>query len=95
MALTGRLNICAGFPGGQEIAQSLLARYWISAHDGEKETRGFASRKLVMEQYEKEEIAEVVSPRSERFPDLRIGTKVAVLGVGEDLTIGPGMFGSD
>jgi hypothetical protein len=88
-------NICAGFPGGQEIAQSLLARYWISAHDGAKDTKGFASRKLVMEHYEKEEIAEVVSPRSDKFPERRIGTEVVVLEVGEDLTIGPGMFGAD
>lgn len=88
-------NICAGFPGGQEIAQSLLARYWISAHDGDKETRGFASRKLVTQHYEKEEIAEAVSPRSEKFPDRRIGTEVVVLGVGEDLAIGPGMFGPE
>jgi hypothetical protein len=88
-------NICAGFPGGQEIAQSLLARYWISAHDGVKETRGFASKNLVTEHYEKEEIAEVVSPRSEKFPDRRTGTEVVVLGVGEDLTIRPGIFGSN
>lgn len=88
-------NICAGFPGGQEIAQSLLARYWISAHDGAKETRGFASKNLVTEHYEKEEIAEVVSPRSEKFPDRRIGTEVVVLGVGEDLTIRPWIFGSN
>jgi hypothetical protein len=88
-------NICAGFPGGQEIAQSLLARYWISAHDGDKDTKGFASRKLVTEHYEKDEIAEVVSPRSEKFPDRKIGTEVVVLGVGEVMTIGPSMFGSD
>jgi len=88
-------NICAGFPGGLEIAQSLLARYWISAHDGAKDTKGFASRRLVTEHYEKEEIAEVVSPRSDKFPERRIGTEVVVLEVGEDLTIGPGMFGAD
>ncbi len=88
-------NICAGFPGGQEIAESLLARYWISAHDGDKYTKGFASRKLVTEHYEKEEIADAVSPRSEKFPERRIGTEVVVLGVGEDLKIGPGMLGSD
>jgi hypothetical protein len=88
-------NICAGFPGGQEIAQSLLTRYWISAHDGDKDTRGFASRKLVTQHYEKDEIAEVVSPRSEKFPDRKVGTEVVVLRVGEEMTVGPGMFGSD
>lgn len=85
-------NICAGFPGGQEIAQSLLARYWISAHDGDKNTSGFASRKLVTQHYEKDEIAEAVSPRSDKFPDRKIGTEVVVLGVGKEMTIGPSIF---
>lgn len=83
----------AGFPGGQEIAQSLLARTWISAHDGAKETKGFASKKLVLQKFEREEVEEVVSPRSEKFPDRRTGTEVVTLAAGEDLRVGPGMFG--
>jgi hypothetical protein len=85
-------NICAGFPGGREIVENLLARCWISAHDAVKETRGFASRKLVVERFGREEVEEVVSPRSEKFPERRMGTEVVVLGVGEEMRIGPGMF---
>jgi hypothetical protein len=61
-------NICSGFPGGLEIAQNLCARVWVSAHDGEKETKGIANGKLEVRKYEREEVESVVSPRSERFP---------------------------
>jgi hypothetical protein len=82
-------------PGGQEIAQSLLARCWISAHDADKDTKGFASKKVVLEKYEKEVIEEVVSPRSDKFPERRMGTEVVVLGAGEEIRVGLELFGSD
>ena len=86
-------NICAGFPGGREIVESLLARCWISAHDADKTSKGFATKKLLFEKYRKEEVEAVVSPRSEKFPDRKIGTEVIVLGVGEETRVGPGIFG--
>lgn len=88
-------NICAGLPGGQEIAQSLLARCWISAHDADKDTKGFASKKLAMEKHPKKEIEDLVSPRSEKFPERRTGTEVVILGVGEEIRVGPELFGLD
>ena len=72
--------------------ESLLARCWISAHDGDKDTKGFASKRLVLEKYAKEEVEAVVSPRSEKFPDRRVGTEVIVLAVGEETRVGPGIF---
>jgi hypothetical protein len=82
-------NICSGFPGGVEIAQDLLARCWISAHDGERVMSGFATSKMQTRMWHKDEVEEVVSPSSDRFPDRKIGTKVIVLGVGEERTVWP------
>lgn len=82
-------NICAGFPGGAEIAQNLLARAWISAHDGDKDTRGFASKKIETTRWEKEAIEEVVSPRKAEFEKMgrNEGTEVVVLASGEELRL--------
>ena len=80
-------NICSGFPGGLEIAQNLCAKAWISAHDGDKETTGFASSKVVTHKYGREEVESVVSPRSEKFPYQRTGTEAVVLNVGEELNL--------
>jgi len=82
-------NICAGFPGGVEIAQNLSARTWISAHDGDKDTKGWATVKINTQRYDRQEVEDVVSPRSAQFPDQRTCTEVAVLGIGEELRLGP------
>ena len=79
-------NICSGFPGGLEIAQNLCAKAWISAHDGDKESKGFANNKVVIEKYEREEVESVVSPRSGKFPR-KTGTEAVVLKVGEEMTL--------
>jgi hypothetical protein len=84
-------NICSGFPGGREIAENLCARAWISAHDGDKELKGFASSKLVVEKYEREDVESVISPRSEKFPNRRIGTEAVVLDVGEEIHLNSAM----
>ncbi|RDL36638.1 Uncharacterized protein BP5553_05990 [Venustampulla echinocandica] len=77
-------NICSGFPGGLEIAQNLCARAWISAHDGDKETRGVATTNIVIQKYDKEHVESVVSPKSEKFPNRRMGTEAVVLEIGEE-----------
>ncbi|KAG9235765.1 hypothetical protein BJ875DRAFT_259750 [Amylocarpus encephaloides] len=79
-------NICSGFPGGLEIAQNLCATAWISAHDGDKETKGFASSKIVVEKYDREQVESVISPRSDKFPNHRTGTEAVVLQPGEEKT---------
>jgi len=84
-------NICAGFPGGLEIAQNLLARCWISAHDGDKDTRGMGTLQIKTRHFAKKEVEDVVSPRSARFPERRTGTEVAVLGVGEEMSVRGGI----
>jgi hypothetical protein len=80
-------NISAGFPGGLEIVQNLCAKAWISAHDGDKETTGFANNAIQVEKYAREEIEKVISPRSEHFPRRRAGTEAVKLEPGEEITL--------
>jgi hypothetical protein len=75
-----------GLPGGQEIAQNLCAKAWISAHDGVKETTGVATFKTVIHKIGREEVESVVSPRSEKFPSRKMDTEVVVLQSGEEIT---------
>ncbi|EPE29195.1 hypothetical protein GLAREA_00355 [Glarea lozoyensis ATCC 20868] len=77
-------NICSGFPGGLAIAQNLCAQTWISAHDGDKESTGFAVTNLVVEKYDREKVESIVSPRNEKFPNRRTGTEAVVLQPGEE-----------
>ena len=89
-------NVCTGFPGGLEIAQNLCARAWISAHDGDKDIKGLATKKIVVEKYDREEVESVISPRSEKFPNRRIGTEAVVLQPGEEIHLSNVMdFGLD
>jgi hypothetical protein len=80
-------NICSGLPGGQEIAQNLCAKAWISAHDADKDTTGFANNKIVVQKFAREEVESVVSPRSEKFPNRRMGTEAVILKSGEEITL--------
>ena len=70
----------------------MCAKAWISAHDGEKDTRGFASSKVVKRKWDREEVESVVSPRSEKFPEgASTGTQAVVLGVGGEITLSQAM----
>lgn len=84
-------NICSGFPGGLEIVQNLFAKAWISAHDGDKDVSGFANNKIKIDKYPREEVESVISPRSEKFPDRRIGTQAVILDSGEETTLSQAM----
>ncbi|KAI1183834.1 hypothetical protein F5B17DRAFT_109791 [Nemania serpens] len=53
-------NICAGVPYGAEIASKLGARLWISAHDGEKDVRGWATGLLKTRRWRDEEIEDAL-----------------------------------
>ena len=71
-------NVNAGLPGGVEIAQSLMAKYWISAHDEDKENSGLAVKKVTTRKYSAEQVREMLT--KERAP-----TDVVVLGCGEKI----------
>ncbi|MCJ1281787.1 hypothetical protein MMC26_001110 [Xylographa opegraphella] len=49
-------NISTGMPGGLELAQSLLARYWISAHDEDKLSSGFSVKNCVTRKHTLREV---------------------------------------
>ncbi|KAH7095293.1 hypothetical protein FB567DRAFT_25651 [Paraphoma chrysanthemicola] len=49
-------NISTGSPGGLEIAQSLYARAWISAHDADKNNRGLAVKQTRIGQFAVNEV---------------------------------------
>ncbi|CAA9962106.1 Zn-dependent hydrolase beta-lactamase protein [Pyrenophora teres f. maculata] len=49
-------NISAGSPGGTEIAKSLYAKAWISAHDADKDNRGWAVKLTQIAQHAVDEI---------------------------------------
>ncbi|KAE8447630.1 hypothetical protein EG329_010601 [Mollisiaceae sp. DMI_Dod_QoI] len=91
-------NICTGAPSGIPIAERLQAKLWISAHDGDKEVKGVANKKLRIRRWERGEIAERVSPRVGTFGgrdgdgngDGTGGTEVLVLGAGEERVVGLG-----
>ena len=51
-------NVATGLPGGVEIAQNLMARCWISAHDEEKEDAGLAVLAVKKRRYTKEDVRE-------------------------------------
>jgi len=84
-----------GLPGGQEIAQNLCAKAWISAHDGVKETTGVATFKTVIHKIGRDEVESVVSPRSDKLPK-KLDIRVLALQSGEEITLNRLMeFGPD
>ncbi|PVH88361.1 hypothetical protein DL98DRAFT_509076 [Cadophora sp. DSE1049] len=80
-------NICSGLPGGQRIAQGLCAKVWISAHDGEKELKGLANKKIVVQKFEREDVESVIRPRCPRVSSKRSGTQAVVLAIGEEIRL--------
>ena len=72
-------NVAAGFPGGVEIARSLMARCWVSAHDEEKDNTGISVANVTTRKYNLAEVGEMVDG----------GTKVANLTAGEELVLRP------
>lgn len=71
-------NVNAGLPGGVEIAQSLMARCWISAHDEDKENSGLAVKKVTTRKYNAQEVRNMVAKE-------KGSTDIIVLGCGEEI----------
>ena len=73
-------NVNAGLPGGVEIAHSLMAKCWISAHDEDKENSGLAVKKVTTRKYNAEEVRDMVTKTK--------GTSdVVVLACGEEIRL--------
>ncbi|KAI9810337.1 MAG: hypothetical protein M1827_006304 [Pycnora praestabilis] len=80
-------NISAGFPGGLEIARNLLAKAWISAHDEEKDNRGFSVSAISTRRFGAEEVRRMITEGEDpgRQGKNRTLTDVVVLDCGEEL----------
>lgn len=81
-------NISAGSPGGLEIAQNLYAQAWISAHDADKDNRGWAVKQTRIGQYAVDEVMRMIANGSKRKS--LSNTTVVSLGPGELHRIGKG-----
>lgn len=73
-------NVAAGLPGGVEIAQNLMAKCWVSAHDEEKDNSGLSVMQVKTRKYNAEEVVEMVR-------DQCGSTNVVNLGVGQELVL--------
>ena len=73
-------NVAAGLPGGVEIAQNLMARCWVSAHDEDKDNSGVSVLQVKTRKYNTEEVVEMVRDQSG-------STSVVNLGVGQEIVL--------
>ena len=77
-------NISSGTPGGLEIAQNLLAKCWISAHDEDKFSSGLSVRNIVTKKYTADLVRRLVgagrgkSKATTSVMSLRVGSAVAL-----------------
>ena len=77
-------NVSAGLPGGVEMAQNLMARYWIKAHDEDKENSGLAVKKVMTRKYRIGEVKDLLQVKGKGG---RCGTTVVALDVGQEMVI--------
>lgn len=73
-------NVAAGLPGGVEIAQNLMARCWVSAHDEDKDNSGLSVMQVKTRKYNTEEVIEMVRNQCG-------STSVVNLGAGQELVL--------
>ena len=74
-------NIATGVPGGVEIAQNLMAKCWISAHDEEKDSSGLSVMSVKTRKYNTEEAREMLRQQKGNNVD------VVSLGVGAEMVL--------
>ena len=74
-------NIATGVPGGVEIAQNLMAKCWISAHDEEKDSSGLSVMSVKTRKYNTEEAREMLRQQKGNNVD------VVTLGVGAEMVL--------
>lgn len=81
-------NISAGSPGGLDIARNLYARTWISAHDSDKDNRGWAVKLTQIAKSAVVEIRKTLDDGSKM--KTLVNTEVVSLAPGEEHRISPG-----
>ncbi len=84
-------NIMTGAVGGVEIARGLMARCWLSAHDEEKDDRGFSVQKLKTKHLTPEEVRKQlwVGDEGEWLRKRGWNCDVRSLAPGAEMFIGP------
>lgn len=75
-------NISAGSPGGLQIARSLYAKSWISAHDADKNNRGLSVRQTRIGKYAVDEIQRML--QEGQAGKMSAPTKLVALASGEE-----------
>ncbi|KAF1987630.1 hypothetical protein K402DRAFT_392441 [Aulographum hederae CBS 113979] len=76
-------NITVGCPGGVEIAEKLMPRVWISAHDEEKEVSGVSVKRIRTRKFGVDEVTALIGKREEEgYEKDGLGTEVVCLGSG-------------
>ena len=74
-------NISTGLPGGIEIADKLLARVWVGAHDEDKDNTGLSVKKIVTRKYSAQEVQALVDKERK---GTKVGVEVKALESGEE-----------
>ncbi|KAF2685734.1 hypothetical protein K458DRAFT_16715 [Lentithecium fluviatile CBS 122367] len=80
-------NISAGSPGGIQIARSLYAQAWISAHDADKNNRGLSVKQTRIGKYAVDEIKRMLQQDQEVKRNASQQTDVIALTSGEEHSI--------
>lgn len=75
-------NISTGLPGGIEIADKLLARVWVGAHDEDKDNTGLSVMKIVTRKYSAQEVQALVDKERK---GTKVGVEVKALDSGEEM----------
>jgi hypothetical protein len=76
-------NISAGSPGGLRIARSLYAQTWISAHDADKNNRGFSVKQTRIGKFAADKIESMLYEGKTREKSL-LPIKLITLASGEE-----------
>lgn len=77
-------NISAGSPGGFQIARSLYAQAWISAHDADKNNRGLSVMHTRIGKYAAEKIETMFHDQEEEKRKRLMPIKLVTLASGEE-----------
>jgi len=80
-------NISAGSPGGLKIARNLLTKAWISAHDADKDNRGWAVQRTRIGQFAADKVEKMLEQNDGIQTSQNVRTAVINLGPGEEYRV--------
>ncbi|KAF2018400.1 hypothetical protein BU24DRAFT_170254 [Aaosphaeria arxii CBS 175.79] len=78
-------NVSAGSPGGLQIARSLYAQAWISAHDADKDNRGISVKQVRIGKYAVDEVKKMFQLDHNELKPVKLPqTEIISLAPGEE-----------